>query len=139
MSRGVPTTPELVEAVSEFLRDEVMEESSGALRFHARVAANVLGIVERELAGEDAQLHAEWTRLAALLDVRGMAPDDRETLRAAVREMTTTLSARIRAGDADEGDLAERVRAHLRQTTIERLAVANPKLADEATRPRART
>jgi len=134
-----PSALELLAAVRAFLEDDVVPALEGRRRFHALVAANVLGIVERELAGEDGQLRAEWTRLAALLDVAGTAPEDRETLRAAVRDMTTTLSARIRAGDADTGDLGARVRAHLRQTTIERLAVANPKLADEATRPRART
>jgi len=144
-----PSALELLAAVRAFLEDDVVPVLEGRRRFHALVAANVLGIVERELTGEDAQLRAEWTRLAALLDLPGgaspgsappgSAPDDRETLRAAVREMTTTLSARIRAGDADTGDLAERVRAHLRQTTLERLAVANPKMAEAATRPRART
>lgn len=140
-----PSALELLAAVRAFLEDDVVPVLEGRRRFHALVAANVLGIVERELAGEDTQLRAEWTRLAALLDAPGAvptapaAPEDRDTLRAAVRDMTTTLSARIRAGEADEGDLAARVRDHLRRTTLERLAVANPKLAGEATRPRART
>jgi hypothetical protein len=46
---GVPTTAELVEAVREFLEQQVMPGTEGALAFHARVAANVLGQVEREL------------------------------------------------------------------------------------------
>ena len=113
-----PTSLELLAAVRAFLEDDVVPALEGRRRFHALVAANVLGIVERELAGEDAQLRAEWMRLAALLDAPGTPPDDRETLRAGVRDLTTSLSARIRAGDADSGDLASRVRAHLRQTTL---------------------
>lgn len=47
-----PTTLQLVEAVREFLQNEVMPATDGQLSFHARVAANVLRTVERELAGE---------------------------------------------------------------------------------------
>jgi len=46
---GRPTASELVEAVREFLTDQVMPGTSGQLAFHARVAANVLGTVAREL------------------------------------------------------------------------------------------
>jgi hypothetical protein len=38
-----------VEAVREFLTDQVGPASAGQIAFHARVAANVLGIVAREL------------------------------------------------------------------------------------------
>ncbi len=47
--RGVPTTAELVAAVRSFLTEEVMPATEGRLSFHARVAANVLAQVEREL------------------------------------------------------------------------------------------
>ena len=116
MSRGVPTTAELVEAVTEFLRDEVMEESSGRLRFQARVAANVLGIVERELRlGEEvARAHAE--RLNRL----GVA-DDAE------------LASAIRDGRFDYrlDDLV----AELRAATRDRLRIANPRYLLEEDAP----
>lgn len=47
---GRPTARELLEAVHEFLTDKVMASEDPALAYHGRVAANVLGIVERELA-----------------------------------------------------------------------------------------
>lgn len=47
--RGVPTTAELIAAVRSFLTEEVMPATEGRVSFHARVAANVLGQVEREL------------------------------------------------------------------------------------------
>jgi hypothetical protein len=49
-----PTAAELVAAVAEFLETEVREAVglTGALHFHARVAANVLRIVERELLSD---------------------------------------------------------------------------------------
>jgi aminoglycoside phosphotransferase (APT) family kinase protein len=46
---GRPTVSELLEAVREFLAGQVMPATSGQLAFHARVAANVLAIVSREL------------------------------------------------------------------------------------------
>ena len=45
-----PTVPELVEAVREFMENEVQPNLEGSVAFHTRVAVNVLRIVERELA-----------------------------------------------------------------------------------------
>ena len=47
---GRPTARELLEAVREFVTAEVMTADDSRLAFHGRVAANVLAIVERELA-----------------------------------------------------------------------------------------
>jgi hypothetical protein len=46
---GRPTAVELLEAAREFLTDDVMRHTEGRLQFHARVTANVLAIVQREL------------------------------------------------------------------------------------------
>jgi aminoglycoside phosphotransferase (APT) family kinase protein len=46
---GRPSASELLDAVREFLTDQVMPATAGQLAFHARVAANVLGVVAREL------------------------------------------------------------------------------------------
>jgi hypothetical protein len=46
---GRPTASELLDAVRGFLTDQVMPATTGQLAFHARVAANVLAIVAREL------------------------------------------------------------------------------------------
>jgi aminoglycoside phosphotransferase (APT) family kinase protein len=46
---GRPTASELLEAVRDFLTGTVMPATSGQVAFHARVAANVLAIVGREL------------------------------------------------------------------------------------------
>jgi hypothetical protein len=92
------------------------------------VAVNVLQIVERELGGEEEQLGRQWERLAALLGVDVTPPPQpTSALRAAVRDLETRLADRIRAGDADVGEFADRVRAHVRTTVIEKLAVANPR------------
>ncbi len=47
---GRPTAWELLGAVRDFLTEDVMPATSGHLAYQSRVAANVLSVVERELA-----------------------------------------------------------------------------------------
>lgn len=107
-----PSAAELVEAVREFLETDVMEATDGRVRFHARVAARVLAMVERELdlGADQAEAHRE--RLAAL-----GYPDD------------AALAASIRAGEVDDrlGEVTEAVRASVR----DKLLVANPAYLEE--------
>ena len=64
--RGIPTSAELVEAVRLFLEEEVLPAAEGKLRFHARVAINVLAGVERDLVQGPAYHEAHTARLAEL-------------------------------------------------------------------------
>ena len=107
----VPTAAQLVEAVREFLEGDVSAATEGRVRFHARVAANVCAIVERELALGPAQAQAAAGRLASL----GVA-DDAE------------LAVAIRRGDYD--DRYAEVAAAVRATVRDKLLVANPKYLD---------
>ncbi|HEY6575873.1 MAG TPA: DUF6285 domain-containing protein [Mycobacterium sp.] len=100
-----PTAAELVAAVAEFLETDVRDGTTGALNFHARVAANVLHTVERELLDDTAE--EPRAALAAL----GVA-DERE------------LSAAIRRGELD--DRGPDVLPTLRTLVRHRLAVAHP-------------
>jgi hypothetical protein len=127
-----PNATELLGAVRAFLETDVVSQLAGRSRFHARVAANVLAIVERELTREEDRLLDEWGRLARLLDVGGDPPPRLELLRRSVRDLDEQLTDRIRAGEADEGDFADRVRTHLRTTVLEKLRVANPKHLGES-------
>lgn len=103
-----PTAAELVEAVRDWLADEVAPSEQPPNRFHLRVATNVLDIVRREieLGPEHTTAHVE--RLGRL----GVA-DDRE------------LADAIRSGDLDYRDptLRDLVWASVR----DKLAVANPR------------
>jgi len=123
-----PTALELLAAVRGFLEDDLVPSLEGRRRFHALVAANVVGVIERELAGEEDQLARQWDRLAELF---GLEPSTRpqavSALRAAVRDLETRLAERIRTGEADGGELASRIRAHVRATVLEKLDVANPR------------
>jgi hypothetical protein len=97
---GRPTAAELVAAVAEFLESDVRDATSGQVNFHARVAANVLRTVERELLDGTAPP-----------DLLGFA-DDR------------ALAAAIRAGDLD--DRGPEVTSALRELVLHRLAVSHP-------------
>jgi hypothetical protein len=88
-----PTALELIAATREFLETEVMPALDPRRSFHARVAANVLAIVGRELAGEEDGLVTEWRGLAALLGVSGEQPAGTAALRDSVRAMTTSPTA----------------------------------------------
>jgi hypothetical protein len=62
---GRPTAREILEAVRGYLTEDVMPATSGRLSFHARVAANMLAIVERELAQPQATYAGDdWASLA---------------------------------------------------------------------------
>ena len=93
----LPDPPALLEAVREFLSDEIEPELEGRLRYHLKVAINVLAIVERELrfGPEHAARHEHrlerlgFASDAELADaIRSGALDDRfDELIAALTEM----------------------------------------------------
>jgi len=114
--REQPSAPELLDAVAEFLTREVMPALSGRLAFHARVAANVLGIVRREMTlGPDAD-RADAARLAALLGHTGDAA-----------ALTAELCEQIASGAVAPED--PRLIDHLWATTLATLAVDQPNYA----------
>ena len=107
----VPTAAQLIEAVREWIENDVAPNVQGRLAFHSRVASNVLAMVEREMATatEDEAAHA--ARLGAL-----------------GAETDAELAAMIRAGEMD-GRLGE-VLAVLRPSILAKVSVANPKYLD---------
>ncbi|ORW31244.1 hypothetical protein AWB91_16615 [Mycobacterium paraense] len=104
-SYGRPLAAELVAAVAEFLETDVREATDGQVNFHARVAANALRIVERELLDESA------AETAAALAGLGFADEEQ-------------LATAIRAGELDAR--ADELTACLRTLVRNRLAVAHP-------------
>ena len=49
-TKDLPRADELLSSVRDYLRQQVMEATAGRLNFLARVAANSLDIVQREMA-----------------------------------------------------------------------------------------
>jgi aminoglycoside phosphotransferase (APT) family kinase protein len=104
----VPSAADLLVAVREWVEGDAREATSGRVQFHTRVVATVVSTVQRELAAGPAMAAAHAARLAAL-----GVDSERE------------LADRIRAGEwgLDDRTLLDSVR----QTVVDKLAVANPK------------
>ena len=122
-----PTAAELLAAVERFLEESAVPALDGPAKYHARVAANVVRIVARELATEDAHLAREWAGLATLLGVGDPPPADRAALRDAIAAHNAELVRRIRAGDADTGPWRESLIDHRSRVVADKLDVAQPR------------
>ncbi|MCH8052159.1 MAG: hypothetical protein IIC86_09095 [Chloroflexi bacterium] len=126
-----PSYDELLAAVEHFLDTEIVPNVPGSRGFHARVAANAIRIVRRELSGEEEHLAAEWSGLDAILGP-AERPAGREELRSALRERNEVLSALIRGGDADDGETARKVFEHVQRTVRDKLTVSDPALLERS-------
>jgi hypothetical protein len=125
-----PTAAELIAAARMQLEQQVIPSiAEPRLRFQTLVAANVLAIVERELAAGEALLAAAWRRMDKL-ERSGAEQPAGEALRAAVEAQTRRLCQDIRAGNYDDGPARQALLAHLRHTAEQELAVANPRFLE---------
>ena len=108
MPHDPPGADDLLDAVREWIERDLLGALEGRLLFHARVAANVLAMVSREITLGPAQAEAHARRLAEF-----GCSDDGELARA------------IRNGDLD-ARLAEVVAA-VESAVDDKLSVANPR------------
>ena len=111
-----PTAQELLVAVEELLRETLMPALRGQASFHARVAANAMGIVRREIDAIDDLDVRERGRLCALL---GGAPEG------SLDDLNRELCRRLRAGEIDLDD--EVLVEHLIRTTMGKISIDNPR------------
>lgn len=111
--QDAPKPEDLLAAVAGFLRERAFPELQGQAAFHARVAANALDIVRRQLALAPAAEAAEAERLRRLLDADG-----------SLEQLNRLLCQRIAGGamGLHTPGLAE----HLWQVTLDKLAVDQP-------------
>ena len=114
-----PSAADVLAAVAEVLDGEIVPALDGPAQHHARVAASLVAIVERELRlGADAA-DRERAALAALLGDEASDATDLLSLR---RELAT----RLRAGFADDPDVDPRVWQLLADAVRDDLAIAKP-------------
>lgn len=111
-----PSILELVEAVRAFLEQRAMPELKGHTAFHARVSANALGIVARQLAQGEAAAEKEREGLVALLGHDGP-----------LEQLNRELCQKIRDGaiGLDTPGFAD----HLITTTKDKVAIDQPSYA----------
>ena len=115
-----PDIKDLMLAVQQYVETQALPQLSGHTGFHGRVAANVLGILHRELTLAPGFEVAEKARLENLLGNSGTLED-----------LNRDLCRRITAGEMglDNAALME----HLTKTTMGKLAIDQPKYAGYAT------
>ncbi|MDH3683471.1 MAG: phosphotransferase family protein, partial [Acidimicrobiia bacterium] len=113
-SSDMPSIEELTISVRDFLRNDVMAETEGRTSFMARVAANSLDIVLRELDLSPAHLAGERARLQSLL-----GRDDPDVI-----DLRWQLVERLRSGlvALDDPELVH----HLRTTVVNQVAIDQP-------------
>ena len=105
-----------VPALALFMRERALPQLQGHARFEARVAANVLGILQREQQWGAPFAQAQRARLEALLETK-----------AALYELNQILCQRIRDGKLSLRD--PRLRVHLRKCAMGKLAIDQPTYA----------
>jgi Domain of unknown function (DUF6285) len=112
-----PTPAEILESVATFLREVLPAKLPPREAFDARVAANALDLVRRQItAGSSTHDDAARQRLAQLLGVD-----------ASLDELNQLLCARLATGDLGLSSAA--LMEHLWTTTLEKLAVDQPTYA----------
>jgi alcohol dehydrogenase class IV len=126
-----PTSVELLEAAADFVDREIVPAIEGARQFQARVVANVMRIVAREIQNEDPAVRVEVKALAHLLGRDAPHLHSLDDLRKASASMGEELSARIRAGDADSGSWRAEVLSVVRQSVEDKLKIANPRYLEK--------
>ena len=126
-----PTAVELLEAAADFVDREIVPAIEGARQFQARVVANVMRIVAREIQMEDSVVRVEVKALARLLGRDAPHLHSLDDLRKASANMGEELSARIRTGDADSGPWRSEVLSVVRQSVEDKLRIANPRYLEK--------
>jgi Domain of unknown function (DUF6285) len=110
-----PTASELLAVVAEVLEREIVPALDGPAQHHARVAASLVGIVERELRLAPAQVHRELGAIRTL----GIEADS-------VSDARARLAEALRAGMADDPQVDERVWSTLFASVRDDLAISKP-------------
>lgn len=108
-----PDIEDLLAAVALFLREQALPQLPAHAAYHARVAANMVDIVRRQLQLAPAADAAELQRLRALLQCDG-----------SLAELNTQLCERL--ADGRVGLQTPGLAEHLWQTTLDKLAVDQP-------------
>ena len=119
MALNRPMGGELLTALREFLEKTVAPQVDAATQFNLRIANNVLGIVERELAQKGPADEAEIAGVLVLLGEASRGAD--------LAALNHALVERIRSGAFDAPDARRAILAHLQATTAAKLAIDNPR------------
>jgi len=114
--RHQPHTSDLLEIARSTIKHELLPALEGEQVYQALMVMNALGIVGRQISGDDACA----SKSALLGQLLGKPAEDSRTA-------NTELSQKIRAGEFDAGSKREQLLAHLWATTLDQVRESNPK------------
>ena len=115
-----PSGPDILDAVARLLRELLVPQLQGHAAFQARVAANAVDLVAREMRLGPAAEAAALPRLRSLLQRPDATAADLPTLEA-------DLAARLRSGDIHPD--APGLQDHLWTSTLAKMAIDQPTYA----------
>ena len=113
LALDMPSQPELIQSVRDYLRDDAMQNLQGRSQFLARVAGNSLDMVLRELALGGQHQAMETQRLRQYYDAT-----------APLGDLRARLSEDLRTGKVPLSD--ETIQQHLRATVVNQIAIDQP-------------
>ena len=113
LALDMPSQPELIQSVRDYLRDDAMQNLQGRSQFLARVAGNSLDMVLRELALGGQHQAMETQRLRQYYDAT-----------APLGDLRARLSEDLRTGRVPLSD--ETIQQHLRATVVNHIAIDQP-------------
>lgn len=111
-----PRGADILTAVSRLLRETLMPQLSANAAFQARVAANAIDLVAREIDFGGSVEREALARLQALLNSDGT-----------LEQLEAELSGRIRRGELDLQ--SEGLADHLWRTTLDKMKIDQPNYA----------
>lgn len=125
-----PSGAELLEVALKVLRERLLPRLPADCRYEALMVANAIGIAAREAQADTTPLRAELQRLAGLYHEPAPQPEPatRAGLVRALETANRRLARDIRAGSFSGPERGAALRAHLRLTIADQLAVSNPKV-----------
>lgn len=126
-----PTINELLRGIARFLETEVVPALGEPQRFHTRVAANLLKILDRETGLGQALVREERDQLCALLNI---PPDPAADASQELAHLKHVLCERIQAGWADDGPERTAVMDWVTRSLVNKLQIANPPMIEKAQR-----
>ncbi len=119
MSMNRPSRQEILQAVAEYLKEELAPKLSGRQRFQALIAASLLEIVLREITLDPSAFY-DPSGLERLLGPEAQGLESREAAEA-------LLCEKIRRGDFDENPARGRLLEYLAAEVRYKIQVDNPK------------
>ena len=121
-----PTAAELLACVAEVLEQEIVPALDGPAQHHARVAASLVAIVERELRLRDGAADREREALAPFV----VGEDDHDHVHVHDHHdlvlVRSALVAALRSGALDDDDRSAAVWSALMRVAHDDLAISKP-------------